>query len=86
MSQLRIYTKRDKAAFLNKCKSLGIALATTQIQSGKTKNRSYFDVDIDPKQAQTIRDAFRHDDSFDVLQLREVLKRIIREELGETKK
>lgn len=86
MSQLRIYTKRDKAAFLNKCRSIGVELATTEIKSGKKKNLSYFEVDIDPERAQKITDAFHHDENFDIVTLREVLKKIIREELGRIKK
>lgn len=72
MSQLKIYTKRDKAAFLNKCKSAGITLSTEEFKQGRDKKSNYFIVNTNPEKKSKIVSAFAGDLNFDVRQLREI--------------
>lgn len=86
MVQLRIYTKQDKAAFLNRCRGMGITLSTNDISSGSKGNLNYFTVRLSPRDETRIRSEFAGDRNFEIEDIREAIKKMIREELGRLKK
>lgn len=85
MSQLKIYTKRDKAAFLNKCKSAGVQLSTEEFKQGRDKKNNYFIVNTTPDKKTRIISTFAGDPNFEIHTLMEMIKKLVREELGRIK-
>lgn len=86
MASLKIYTRQDKAAFLNHLGKYDIRINSNDIEDIKTdeKNKSYFIVhNVDDAAVDKIKELFNVKDhpDMDVTKLKEMLRRIIREEL-----
>ena len=85
MASLKIYTRQDKAAFLNHLGKYDISINSDDIEDiQKDKNnKSYFIVNnLDDMTASEIKKLFSGNDSMDITTLKELLRRMIREELS----
>ena len=85
MASLKIYTRQDKAAFLNHLGKYDILINTEDIEDIKKdgNNKSYFILNnIDDITAGKIKDLFRSHADMDVTTLEEMLRRMVREELS----
>lgn len=85
MASLKIYTRQDKAAFLNHLGKYDILINTEDIEDIKKdgNNKSYFILNnIDDITANKIKDLFNGHADMDVTTLKEMLRRMIREELS----
>jgi hypothetical protein len=86
MASLKIYTRQDKAAFLNHLGKYDIQINLADIEDVKKdgKNKSYFILhNVDDATADKIKELFNSKDhpDMDVTTLKEWIRRIIREEL-----
>lgn len=73
MPLLKVYTKQDKAAFLNKCKKFNIHLSTEDIKQGKDKE--YFLVNVDINEAIRIKQLFKNNPHFNIkTKLQEIIQ------------
>lgn len=73
MPKLKVYTKRDKAAFLNKCKSKGINISTDEIT--QSKDKKYFIVELDFQDAIKIKKLFNNNPHFKIVtSLQEIIQ------------
>jgi hypothetical protein len=84
MASLKVYTRQDKAAFLNHLGKHDIRINSDDIENvqkdGNTK--SYFIVhNLDDVTIDKIKDIFKGHADMDVTKLKEMLRRMIREEL-----
>jgi len=85
MASLKIYTRQDKAAFLNHLGKYDILINTEDIEDIKKdgNNKSYFILNnVDDITADKIKDLFKGHADMDVAKLKEMLRRMIREELS----
>jgi hypothetical protein len=85
MASLKIYTRQDKAAFLNHLGKYDILINTENIEDIKKdgNNKSYFILNnIDNITADKIKDLFNGHADMDITVLKEILRRMIREELS----
>jgi hypothetical protein len=84
MASVKIYTRQDKAAFLNHLDKSNIKINSNDIEDVEKDetNQSYFIVNnIDDETASKIRDAFKNNNNIKVQKLNELLNKIICEEL-----
>jgi len=84
MASLKVYTRQDKAAFLNHLGKYDIQINSTDVEDVKkdSNNKSYFIVNnLDDVTVDKIKDLFRGHPDMDVTVLKEMLRQIIREEL-----
>jgi hypothetical protein len=86
MASLKVYTRQDKAAFLNHLGKYDIQINSDDIEDIKkdNKNKSYFVVhNVDDTIADKIKDLFDTEDhpDMDVSILKEWLRSIVRKEL-----
>jgi hypothetical protein len=84
MASLKVYTRQDKAAFLNHLGKNDIQINSADVEDVKKdgNNKSYFIVhNLDDVTIDKIKDLFRGHPDMDVTVLKEILRRIIREEL-----
>ena len=85
MASLKIYTRQDKAAFLNHLGKYDILINTEDIEDIKKdgNNKSYFILNnVDDTTADKIKDLFKGHADMDIAALKEMLRRMIREELS----
>jgi hypothetical protein len=85
MASLKVYTRQDKAAFLNHLGKYNISINSTDVEDIKKdgNNKSYFVVhNLDDDTISKIKELFRGHPDMDVTTLKEILRRMIREELS----
>ena len=84
MASLKVYTRQDKAAFLNHLGKNSIQINSADVEDIQKDNnsKSYFVVhNLDDVTIDKIKDIFKGHPDMDVTKLKEMLRRIIREEL-----
>jgi hypothetical protein len=95
MATLKIYTRQDKAAFLNHLGKYDIQINSDDIEDIKkdNKNKSYFLVhNLDDNTIDKIKELFSTEDhpDMDITVLKEIVRKVIRakyqERLGSAKK
>jgi len=85
MASLKVYTRQDKAAFLNHLGKNDIRINSTDVEDIKKdgNNKSYFIVhNIDDDTSSKIKELFRGHPDMNVTTLKEWLRKIIRKELS----
>jgi hypothetical protein len=85
MASLKVYTRQDKAAFLNHLGKYNIRISSDDIENIQKdgNNKSYFIVhNLDDAAVDKIKDIFKGHPNMDISKLKEMLRRIIREELS----
>jgi len=85
MASLKVYTRQDKAAFLNHLGKYDIQINSDDIENVQKdgNNKSYFIVhNLDEVTIDKIKELFRGHPDMDVTTLKEMLRRMIREELS----
>jgi len=85
MASLKIYTRQDKAAFLNHLGKYDILINTEDIEDIKKdgNNKSYFILNnVDDTTADKIKGLFKGHADMNITALKEMLRRMIREELS----
>ena len=85
MASLKVYTRQDKAAFLNHLGKNDIQINSADVEDIKKdeKNKSYFIVhNLDDVTIDKIKDLFKGHPEMDVTTLKEWLRKMIREELS----
>lgn len=85
MASLKVYTRQDKAAFLNHLKKHDIRINSGDIENVQKdgKNKSYFIVhNLDDVTVDKIKDIFSNNPDIGISKLKEMLRKIVREELS----
>ena len=85
MTSLKVYTRQDKAAFLNHLGKNDIQINSTDVEDIKKdgNNKSYFIVhNLDDVTIDKIKGLFKGHPDMDVTALKEWLRKMIREELS----
>jgi hypothetical protein len=85
MATLKVNTTQDKAAFVNHLKKQGIELGSQDIENipSDGDKQGYFLVkNLDDDTLAKIKDALKGHKEIDISTLKEMLRRIVREELS----
>ena len=85
MASLKVYTRQDKAAFLNHLGKHDIRINSDDIENVQKdgNKKSYFIVhNLDDVTVDKIKDIFKGHPDMDVSKLDEIIRRIVREELS----
>jgi hypothetical protein len=85
MASLKVYTRQDKAAFLNHLGKNDIRINSEDIENVQEddNSKSYFIVhNLDDVTADKIKSLFKGHPDMDISKLKEILRRMIREELS----
>jgi hypothetical protein len=85
MASLKVYTRQDKAAFLNHLGKHDIRINSDDIENVQEdgNKKSYFIVhNLDDVTIDKIKDIFSNNPDMDVSVLKEWLRKIVREELS----
>ena len=85
MASLKVYTRQDKAAFLNHLGKHDIRINSIDIENIQkdSNNKSYFIIhNLDDVTTDKIKDLFKGHPDMDVTTLKEWLLKMIREELS----
>lgn len=84
MPELKIKTRSDKAAFMNRCNALGVRIATTDLRNDPL-NKSIFYFNATPTEKIIVLKAFKGDENFEISSndrlSRQALKELILAEL-----
>ena len=88
MASIKVYTLQDKAAFLNHLKKFNFDVESFDIQDFKSDDpkNSFFVIDgVDDQLAKDVKDLFKGNSNIEITtskssQLKEVLRKVIREE------
>jgi hypothetical protein len=85
MASLKVYTRQDKAAFLNHLGKHDIRINSDDIENVQEdgNKKSYFIVhNLDDATIDKIKDIFSNNPDMDISVLKEWLRKIVREELS----